>query len=304
MSMVGIMNIDHDELLRDYLIPTWTDVPNIDSKKIIPTMFQKGAQRGLISIQALQLTEEKEALLRTLLELRIASNTFDRKLENGLDMLKKGELGIWVRLHYVYPYPHVDDIIPLMRDKLILPYLDIPLQHASTRVLKAMKRPASSENTLARIKHWRDICPDITLRSTFIVGFPGETESEFEELLTFLDEAKLDRVGCFQYSPVDGARANALADPVPDDVKEDRYHRFMQLQAGISRDKLASKIGSQQTVLIDHINDEQIVARSMSDAPEIDGLVYLPPTAGVKVGTRVVVNITDSDDYDLFGEVL
>ncbi len=215
-----------------------------------------------------------------------------------------GDLGIWVRLHYVYPYPHVDDIIPLMRDKLILPYLDIPLQHASTRVLKAMKRPASSENTLARIAHWRDICPDITLRSTFIVGFPGETESEFEELLTFLDAAKLDRVGCFQYSPVDGARANALADPVPDDVKEDRYHRFMQLQAGISRDKLASKIGSQQTVLIDHINDEEIVARSMSDAPEIDGLVYLPPTAGVNVGTRVEVNITDSDDYDLFGEVV
>ena len=215
-----------------------------------------------------------------------------------------GDLGIWVRLHYVYPYPHVDDIIPLMRDKLILPYLDIPLQHASTRVLKAMKRPASSENTLARIAHWRDICPDITLRSTFIVGFPGETESEFEELLTFLDAAKLDRVGCFQYSPVDGARANALADPVSDDVKEDRYHRFMQLQAGISRDKLASKIGSQQTVLIDHINDEEIVARSMSDAPEIDGLVYLPPTAGVNVGTRVEVNITDSDDYDLFGEVV
>ncbi len=215
-----------------------------------------------------------------------------------------GELGIWVRLHYVYPYPHVDDIIPLMRDRRILPYLDIPLQHASTRVLKAMKRPASSENTLARIAHWRDICPDITLRSTFIVGFPGETEAEFEELLTFLEAAKLDRVGCFQYSPVDGARANALADPVPDDVKADRFHRFMQVQADISRDKLAAKIGSSLTVLIDNITDEQIIARSMSDAPEIDGLVYLPPTAGVQVGTRVEVTITGSNDYDLFGEVV
>lgn len=214
-----------------------------------------------------------------------------------------GELDIWVRLHYVYPYPHVDDIIPLMRDKLILPYLDIPLQHASTRVLKAMKRPASSENTLARIAHWRDICPDITLRSTFIVGFPGETEDEFEELLTFLDAAKLDRVGCFQYSPVEGARANALADPVPADVMEERYHRFMQLQADISRDKLAAKIGSQQTVLIDSITDENIIARSMSDAPEIDGLVYLPLTENAQVGTRVEVTITDSDDYDLFGEI-
>ena len=213
-----------------------------------------------------------------------------------------GELGIWVRLHYVYPYPHVDDIIPLMRDKLILPYLDIPLQHASTRVLKAMKRPASSENTLARIASWREICPDITLRSTFIVGFPGETEDEFEELLTFLDAAELDRVGCFQYSPVAGARANDLANPVPEDVKEERYHRFMQLQAGISRNKLEAKVGTQQTVLIDSITDEHIIARSMSDAPEIDGLVYLPLKEGTSVGALVDVTITDSDDYDLFGD--
>ncbi len=213
-----------------------------------------------------------------------------------------GQLGIWVRLHYVYPYPHVDDIIPLMRDKLILPYLDIPLQHASTRVLKAMKRPASSENTLKRIAHWRDICPDITLRSTFIVGFPGETEEEFETLLGFLQDAKLDRVGCFQYSPIDGAQANTLANPVPEDVKEERYHRFMQVQAKISRDKLSSKVGSQQIVLIDSIHDEHIVARSMSDAPEIDGLVYLPPSNDIEVGMRVTVNITDSDDYDLYGD--
>ena len=215
-----------------------------------------------------------------------------------------GELGIWVRLHYVYPYPHVDDIIPLMRDKLILPYLDIPLQHASTRVLKAMKRPASSENTLARIAHWRDICPDITLRSTFIVGFPGETDAEFEELMTFLQAARLDRVGCFQYSPVNGAKANELANPVDEAVKEERYHRFMQVQAEISRDKLKAKIGSKQDVLIDSVLDDEIVARSMGDAPEIDGLVYLPPTEGIHVGMRVNVTIHDSDDYDLYGAVV
>lgn len=215
-----------------------------------------------------------------------------------------GELGIWVRLHYVYPYPHVDDIIPLMRDKLILPYLDIPLQHASTRVLKAMKRPASSENTLARIASWRAICPDITLRSTFIVGFPGETDDEFEELLDFLDQAQLDRVGCFQYSPVAGAKANELADPVPDDIKEERYHRFMQLQAEISRNKLQAKIGTLQTVLIDNITDEDIIARSMSDAPEIDGLVYLPLQKDIQVGDLTDVTIIDSDDYDLYGTKL
>lgn len=214
-----------------------------------------------------------------------------------------GELGIWVRLHYVYPYPHVDDIIPLMRDKKILPYLDIPLQHANQRILKAMKRPANSENTLARIAKWRDICPDITLRSTFIVGFPGETEEEFEELLDFLKEAKLDRVGCFKYSPVEGAAANALDNPVPEDVKEDRYHRFMQVQADISQEKLANKIGSQQMVLVDEITDDYIIARSMADAPEIDGLVYVEPKSGVNIGDFIQVSITDSDNYDLYAEV-
>jgi ribosomal protein S12 methylthiotransferase len=211
-----------------------------------------------------------------------------------------GQLGIWVRLHYVYPYPHVDDIIPLMRDRLILPYLDIPLQHANTAILKAMKRPANTENTLARIEKWRDICPDITLRSTFIVGFPGETDAAFEELLDFLEAAQLDRVGCFKYSPVDGAKANLLENPVPEDVKEERYHRFMQLQADISRQKLENKIGSQQTVLVDHITEEHIIARSMADAPEIDGLVYVEPKPDVKVGDLVQVTITDSDDYDLY----
>lgn len=213
-----------------------------------------------------------------------------------------GQLGIWVRLHYVYPYPHVDDIIPLMRDGLILPYLDIPLQHASSRVLKAMKRPASSENTLARIASWREVCPDITLRSTFIVGFPGETEEEFEELLDFLEEAQLDRVGCFKYSPVKGAKANELENPVSEEVKEERYHRFMQLQAEISRNRLAEKVGTVQTVIVDEINAEQIIARSKSDAPEIDGLVYLPPSKDIKLGELVEVMITDSDDYDLYAE--
>jgi ribosomal protein S12 methylthiotransferase len=213
-----------------------------------------------------------------------------------------GQLGIWVRLHYVYPYPHVDEIIPLMRDGFILPYLDIPLQHASSRVLKSMKRPASSENTLLRIASWREVCPDITLRSTFIVGFPGETEEEFEELLDFLKEAQLDRVGCFKYSPVKGAKANDLENPVPEEVKEERYHRFMQLQAEISRNRLAKKIGSTQTILIDEITQEHIIARSKSDAPEIDGLVYLPLSTPVKIGDFVDVVITDSDDYDLYAE--
>lgn len=211
-----------------------------------------------------------------------------------------GQLGIWVRLHYVYPYPHVDDVIPLMRDRLILPYLDIPLQHASARILKAMKRPASSENTLERINKWRTICPDITIRSTFIVGFPGETDDDFEELLTFLQQAQLDRVGCFQYSPVNGAKANELPNPVPDTVKEERYHRFMQTQAEISRNKLSQKIGTLQPVLVDEINSEHIIARSMSDAPEIDGLVYLPKTENIHIGQKINVHIVDSDDYDLY----
>lgn len=213
-----------------------------------------------------------------------------------------GKLGIWVRLHYVYPYPHVDDIIPLMRDGLILPYLDIPLQHANPRILKAMKRPANTENTLARIQKWRDICPNITLRSTFIVGFPGETEEEFEELLTFLEQAQLDRVGCFKYSPVEGAQANALDNQVPEAIKEERYHRFMQLQAAISADKLASKIGTTQSVLVDDIAEDYIIARSMADAPEIDGLVYIEHRPDVKIGDVLEVTITDSDDYDLYAE--
>ncbi len=213
-----------------------------------------------------------------------------------------GELGIWVRLHYVYPYPHVDDVIPLMAEGKILPYLDIPLQHASPALLKAMKRPANSENTLARIQKWRQICPDITLRSTFIVGFPGETEDDFEQLLEFLQEAQLDRVGCFQYSPVNGAAANALANPVPDEIKEERFHRFMQTQAAISAERLRKKIGRTETVLVDEVREEHIIARSKADAPEIDGLVILPPAQGIEAGMMLDVSITDSDAYDLYAE--
>jgi len=211
------------------------------------------------------------------------------------------ELGIWVRLHYVYPYPHVDDVIPLMRDGNLLPYLDIPLQHASPRILKAMRRPANTENTLERLATWRAICPDITIRSTFIVGFPGETDEEFECLLDFLEEAELDRVGCFQYSPVTGARANELADPIPEAIKAERFERFMRLQADISRDKLRNKIGTTQKVLIDAIDDDRVIARSTADAPEIDGLVYLPRDNKFKLGEFSNVMITGSDDYDLYG---
>lgn len=210
------------------------------------------------------------------------------------------QLGIWVRLHYVYPYPHVDDIIPLMHKDGLLPYLDIPLQHASVKILKAMKRPANQENTLKRIQKWREICPEITIRSTFIVGFPGETDEDFEELIAFIKEAKLDRVGCFQYSPVEGAPANALDNPVPDKIKQARFDRFMQTQAEISFEKLKAKRGKIIDVLIDDINTETVIARSIADAPEIDGLVYLPFNSTVKVGEIHRVTVDDSDDYDLF----
>lgn len=214
------------------------------------------------------------------------------------------KLGIWVRLHYVYPYPHVDDIIPLMQPTGLLPYIDIPLQHASQKILKAMKRPANQENTLKRIEKWRQICPDITIRSTFIVGFPGETEDDFEELLSFLKVAQLDRVGCFQYSPVEGASANQLANPVADEIKEERYARFMELQAKISSDKLTQKRGKTLQVLVDAIEEDQIIARSSADAPEIDGLVYLPYKKDIQLGEFYNVKITDSDDYDLFADWL
>jgi ribosomal protein S12 methylthiotransferase len=214
-----------------------------------------------------------------------------------------GDLDVWIRMHYVYPYPHVDDIVPLMAEGKILPYLDIPFQHASPRILKLMKRPAASENNLERIKAWREICPDITLRSTFIVGFPGETEQEFEQLLEFLTEAQLDRVGCFAYSPVKGAKANNLPDQLPESVKEQRLARFMEHQAEISASRLQNRIGKQETVLIDEVVEEGAVARSMSDAPEIDGQVYIDGATQLKVGDFVDVVIEEADEHDLWARL-
>ena len=214
-----------------------------------------------------------------------------------------GDLGAWVRLHYVYPYPHVDEVIPLMQDGRVLPYLDIPFQHASPRILKLMKRPAAAEKTLDRIKAWREACPDLTLRSTFIVGFPGETEAEFEELLAFLDEAQLDRVGCFAYSPVEGAQANELPGAVSEEVKEERRARFMEKQAEISARRLEAKIGREMTVLVDEIDEEgDAVARSPADAPEIDGVVFIPEAADIQPGDFVQVRITDATEHDLWAE--
>ncbi len=214
------------------------------------------------------------------------------------------KLGMWVRLHYVYPYPHVDDVIPLMRDGKILPYLDIPLQHASPRILKLMRRPGSVERTLERIQKWREICPEITLRSTFIVGFPGETEEEFQMLLDFIDKAELDRVGCFKYSPVEGAKANELPDPVSAEVQEERFQRFMELQQQVSIRKLARKVGKEMLVLIDEVDEEGATGRSAADAPEIDGLVYLNGETGLKPGDMVKVRIDEADEYDLWASLV
>lgn len=219
-----------------------------------------------------------------------------------------GTLGVWVRLHYVYPYPHVDNVIPLMAEGKILPYLDIPFQHGSPSVLKRMKRPAHAENTLARIKRWREICPDLIIRSTFIVGFPGETEAEFQELMDWLQEAQLDRVGCFPYSPVEGALANDVAEPVPEAVKLERHERFMALAAEISAKRLQRRVGRIEQVLVDEIDAEEgvAVARSKADAPEIDGNVFIEGDGAVdlKPGQLVMVRITEADEYDLFAELV
>jgi ribosomal protein S12 methylthiotransferase len=214
------------------------------------------------------------------------------------------ELGVWVRLHYVYPYPHVDEVIPMMAAGKILPYLDIPFQHASPKVLKAMKRPAAAENTLARIKAWRAICPELVIRSTFIAGFPGETEEDFQMLLDFIEEAQLDRVGCFTYSAVEGARANALEGHVPEELKEERRARLMELQSDISADRLAARVGQVMTVLVDEIEEEGAIARSYADAPEIDGVVVIENTAGLVPGEFAQVRITDSGEHDVWGEVV
>jgi ribosomal protein S12 methylthiotransferase len=210
--------------------------------------------------------------------------------------------GVWTRLHYVYPYPHVDDVIPLMAEGKVLPYLDIPFQHASPKVLRAMKRPAFDDRTLARIRQWRDICPDLTIRSTFIVGFPGETDDDFNYLLDWMSEAQLDRVGCFQYSAVDGAKANDLPNPVPDDVKQDRWDRFMAHQQAISTQRLARKVGREIDVLIDEIDDDGAIGRSSADAPEIDGNVFVSSQRNLTPGDMIRVRVTDSDEYDLYGD--
>lgn len=212
------------------------------------------------------------------------------------------KLGIWVRLHYVYPYPSVDDVIPLMAEGKVLPYLDVPFQHASPRILKAMKRPGDIEHTLRRIERWREVCPEIAIRSTFIVGFPGETEEDFDDLLDFLEAAQLDRVGAFAYSPVEGAAANALPDLVDEDIKQDRLARFMDVAADISAAKLKRRLGSELTVLVDEAAGGRAVARSYADAPEIDGVVHIAQGKGLKPGDRVRVRITRSDDYDLWGK--
>ncbi len=214
-----------------------------------------------------------------------------------------GDLGIWVRLHYVYPYPHVDEIIPLMAEGRILPYLDVPFQHGSPTILKRMKRPAAAADTLERIRRWREICPDLTLRSTFIVGFPGETEADFDQLLEFLDLAQLDRVGCFQYSPVAGARANELDEPVPDEVKRERWERFMAAQQRISAARLRSKVGRQIEVIVDRADAGGGVGRSWADAPEIDGLVHLSADRTLVPGELVEATVTNADEYDLRARV-
>ena len=230
-----------------------------------------------------------------------------RPLETRLKVLARelGQLQAWTRLHYVYPYPHVDDLLPLMAEGLILPYLDMPLQHGSERILRAMKRPAATEKVLSRIARWREICPDLVLRSTFIVGFPGETEEDFDQLLEFIQQAQLDRVGCFAYSPVEGAAANALPGHVPEAVKQDRLQRFMEIQADISRDKLAVQVGREMVVLIDGVQDGRIIARGPGDAPEVDGQVIIDGDwEGVGPGDFIEVRVTGYDQHDLFAEPL
>ena len=225
-----------------------------------------------------------------------------KPIKNNLLGLCKtlGELDIWIRLHYVYPYPHVDNVIPLMAEGKILPYLDIPFQHASSKVLRAMRRPAATEKTLRRIKLWRQEIPDITIRSTFIVGFPGETEEDFEELLEFLGEAQLDRVGCFKYSPVDGAKANELPNHILEEVKEERWNRLMKKQQQISANRLSEKVGNEIFTIIDENTEEGFVGRSTADAPEIDGLVYIKSNKKLKSGDIISVRVDNSDEYDLF----
>ena len=267
-----------------------------------------------------EVLDEAEALVKAgVKELIVISQDtsaygVDRKYRTGfwqgrpiktrlLDLVQElAKLGVWVRLHYVYPYPTVDALIPLMAEGKVLPYLDVPFQHASPRILKAMRRPAAAEDTLRRIERWRAICPELAIRSTFIVGFPGETEDDFQQLLDFLSAAQLDRVGCFAYSPVEGAAANALPDPVPDAVKEERRARLMTLQAQISRQKLKRRLGREMEVLIDAADGRRAIGRTYADAPEIDGVVHIAQGQDLKPGERVRVRITRTDEHDLWGK--
>lgn len=239
------------------------------------------------------------------LDLKYAESTWNGAPLSArfLDLTRAlGTLGAWVRLHYVYPYPHVDDVIPLMAEGRILPYLDIPFQHAASSVLKAMRRPAAHMKILERIERWRKICPDLAIRSTFIVGFPGETEEDFELLLQWLREAKLSRVGCFRYEPVEGAAANDLADPVPDELKNERWHRFMAVAQEVSRDVLAERLGRTIPVIIDEVDEEGAMGRSQWDAPDIDGSVFLNGVSSIKPGDIVSAKVTHADEYDLWAE--
>ncbi|WP_320819435.1 30S ribosomal protein S12 methylthiotransferase RimO [Thalassolituus sp.] len=280
---------------------------------IIPDMRGKHVSRPIGDV----LDEAKRLVAAGTKELLVISQDtsaygVDMKFRTGFwdgkpvktDMLnlceELGKMGVWVRLHYVYPYPHVDNVIPLMAAGKILPYLDIPFQHASPNILKLMKRPAHAENTLERIKKWREICPELVIRSTFVVGFPGETEEDFQILLDWLEEAELDRVGCFKYSPVEGAKANDLPDHVPADIQQERWDRFMAKQQEISTRKLARRIGQRMTVLIDEVDDEGAIGRSMADAPNIDGMVYLNEFTDCEPGDFIEVEIDHSDEYDLW----
>lgn len=283
---------------------------------IIPDMRGKLVSRGIDDVML-----EAERLARAGVKelMVIAQDTsaygVDIKYRNGewreqqwqsnlVDLSRAlGELDIWVRMHYVYPYPHVDNIIPLMAEGKILPYLDIPLQHGSPSVLKRMRRPAAAENTLARLKTWRDICPELVLRSTFIVGFPGETEDEFQELLDFVEEAQLDRVGCFEYSPVEGAKANALPDPVPAEIAAERKARFMEVQERISSAKLEDRVGDECAILIDEADENVCTGRSYAEAPEIDGVVHLPQGSG-KPGDIIFAEIMGTTEHDLIARPL
>ena len=287
--------------------------------KIAARLYHSEAARRFVSRPAADVMREAERLVaagvKELLvisqdtsaygvDLKYSTSTWkDGELKaKFVDLARAlGELGAWVRLHYVYPYPHVDEVIPLMAQGKVLPYLDVPFQHASPDVLKRMRRPAAQEKTLERIARWREICPELTIRSTFIVGFPGETENDFAYLLDWLDEAALDRVGCFRYEPVKGASANDLADLVPDDVKEDRWHRFMQCQQANSVKRLKRKVGTRQQVIIDDVGPTVAKGRSKGDAPDIDGAVYVASRRPLRVGEIATVKIDRADAYDLHG---